>query len=153
MDTDDLTITTIRDGAVCTLIVDGDLDITAASGFLQHASRVVGDRTGRFVLDLAGVTFLDCAGLRALAIAAGFAPGSCPVIVRSLNPAVRRILALAGLNLENSREFNADLGPGTGPRDRMTAQKGFDRAGRASWTCQKHGGEPACTLTATRSSS
>ena len=48
MDTDDLTITTIRDGAVCTLIVDGDLDITAASGFLQHASRVVGDRTGRF---------------------------------------------------------------------------------------------------------
>ena len=129
MDTDDLTITTIRDEAVCTLILDGDLDISAASGFLQSASRVVGDRTERLVLDLAGVTFLDCSGLRALAIAAGFAPGGCPVIVRSLSPAVRRILGLTGLNLENIREFNADLGPGIGLWDHMTAQKELDRAG------------------------
>jgi anti-sigma B factor antagonist len=131
MDTNDLTITTIRDGAVCTLILNGDLDISAASGFLQHASRVVGDRTGRLVLDLAGVTFLDCSGLRTLAIAAGFAPGGCPVIIRSLSPAVRRILALTGLNLENIREFNADPGPGTGLWDHMTTQKELDRAGRS----------------------
>ena len=86
MDTDHLTITTIRDGAVCTLIVDGDLDISAASGFLQHASRVVGDRTERLVLDLAGVTFLDCSELRALAIAAGASATQLSRTFGSLSP-------------------------------------------------------------------
>jgi anti-anti-sigma factor len=124
MDTDDFTIKAIRDGAVCTLILCGELDFYAASGFLQHAARVVDDRTERFVLNLAGITFLDCAGLRALAIATGFAPSSCPVIVRSLSPAVRRIIELTGLDLENFRESNADPGSEAGVWDHLTSQKG-----------------------------
>jgi anti-anti-sigma factor len=103
---------------VYTLLLSGELDFSAASGFLQHAAQVVDDRTERFVLDLAGVTFLDCAGLRALAIATGFAPGSYPVIMESFSPAVRRIIALLGLDLEYFRELNAPLGrdprPGCG---------------------------------------
>jgi ABC-type transporter Mla MlaB component len=63
MDTADLAVKTIRDGAVCTLILSGELDCASASGLVQHAARVVGDRTERFVLDLAGVTFFDYAAL------------------------------------------------------------------------------------------
>ena len=85
MDVDDLTVRTVRDGAVCTLILGGALDLLAAGEFLQHAARVLDDRVERLVLDLAGVTFLDCAGVRALAIATCFAPGGCPVIIRSLS--------------------------------------------------------------------
>jgi hypothetical protein len=38
---------------------------------------VLDDQIERLVLDLAGVTFLDCAGVRALGIATCFAPGGC----------------------------------------------------------------------------
>jgi anti-anti-sigma factor len=125
MDTDDLTITTIRDGAACTLIVSGELCYSSASGFLQYAARVVDDRIEQFVLDLAGVTFLDCTGLRALALVTGFAPGSCPVILRSLSPAVHRIFALLDLDPEKIRDLIADR-PGT----RGLAARSGDRSGR-----------------------
>src|SRR6266567_7648699 len=101
MDADDLTVKTVRDGAVCTLILGGALDLLAADEFLQHAARVLDDRIDRLVLDLAGVTFLDCAGVRALAIATCFAPSGCPVIIRSLSPMARRILELLGLDVES----------------------------------------------------
>src|SRR5689334_24370964 len=66
-------------------ILSGALDLPAADEFLQHAARVLDDRIERLVLDLAGVTFLDCAGVRALATATCFAPSGCPVIIRSLS--------------------------------------------------------------------
>ncbi len=129
MDTDDLTIKTIRAGPACTLVVSGELCYSSASGFLHHAARVVDDRTGRLVLDLAEVTFLDCYGLRALAIVAGFAPGSCPVIMRSLSPAVRRILDLLDLDAEDIRELNTDAGLEAGPRDHVITHKKRGQAG------------------------
>lgn len=99
-----LTISTVRDGPVCTLILSGNLDLTETGGFLEQAALAVDNRTERLVLDLAGVTFLDCAGVRALATAAGFAPGGCPVIIRSLSPIARRTLELLNLRLENIRQ-------------------------------------------------
>ena len=104
MDADDLTVTTVRDGAVCTLILCGDLDLDAAGEFLQRAARVLDDRIERLVLDLAGVTFLDCAGVRALAMAASFALSGCPVIIRSLSPMARRILELLDLDVKSIRQ-------------------------------------------------
>jgi len=47
MDTDDFTIKTIRDGAVCTLILHGELDFSGASGFLQHVARAEPDTAPR----------------------------------------------------------------------------------------------------------
>ena len=111
MDVDDLTVRTVRDGAVCTLILGGALDLLAAGAFLRHAARVLDDRIERLVLDLAGVTFLDCAGVRALAIATRFVPRGCPVVVRSLSPTARRILELVGLDLEHL----AELSPASNP--------------------------------------
>ena len=115
MDEHVLTIKTVRDGPVCTLILDGDLDYSETGGFLAQAALAVDDRTERLVLDLAGVTFLDCAGVRALTMAANFAPGGCPVIIRSLSPRARRIFELLEVDLENLR--HAGSGPGTHKTD------------------------------------
>ena len=126
MDADDLTVTTVRDGAVCTLILCGDLDLDAAGEFLQRAARVLDDRIERLVLDLAGVTFLDCAGVRALAIATCFAPSGCPVIIRSLSPPARRIIALLGTDdIESLRRLTAGLHPQNGLRDGVTCAQGL----------------------------
>ena len=126
MDADDFTVKTVRDGAVCTLILSGALDLLAADEFLQHAARVLDDRIERLVLDLAGVTFLDCAGVRALAIATCFAPGGCPVIIRSLSPPARRIIALLGTDdIESLRRLTAGLQPQNGLRDGVTSEQGL----------------------------
>jgi anti-anti-sigma factor len=111
MDEHALTVKTVRDGPVCALILSGDLGLTETAGFLVPAAVAVDNRTERLVLDLAGVTFLDCAGVRALAMAASFAPSGCPVIIRSLSPMARRILELLDLNLESTRQ--ASPGPRT----------------------------------------
>jgi anti-anti-sigma factor len=106
MDEHALTIKTVRDGPVCTLILSGDLDFFETGGFLEQAALAVDTRTERLVLDLAGVTFLDCAGVRALAMAASFAPGGCPVIIRSLSPMARRMLELLDLDVESIRQVS-----------------------------------------------
>lgn len=126
MDVDDLTVRTVRDGAVCTLILGGALDLLAADEFLQRAARVLDDRVERLVLDLAGVTFLDCAGVRALAIATCFAPGGCPVIIRSLSSPARRIITALGTDdIENLRRLSAGLEPQNGRRDGVTSEQGL----------------------------
>ena len=108
MDADALTVNAVRDGPVSILILCGDLDLAETGGFLDQAALAVDDRTERLVFDLAGVTFLDCTGIRALSIAARLAPSGCPVIIRSLSPVARRIVELLGLDLANLR----DLSPG-----------------------------------------
>jgi anti-anti-sigma factor len=110
-----LTIKPAHDGRICVLTLSGDLDFVAVTGFLMHAARVVDDRTERFVLDLAGLTFLDCAGVRALVIATDFAPSGCPVIIRSLSPGARRILDLLNLDLGHLKQE-----PSAGPEHHDT---------------------------------
>ena len=108
MDAYALTIKTVRDGPICTLILRGELDFLVSAGFLEQAARVVDDRTERLVLDLAEMTFLDCAGVRALVTAVSFAPCGCPIIVRGLSHPARRIIELLDLDLglQNLREFS-----------------------------------------------
>jgi anti-anti-sigma factor len=126
MDVDDLTVQTVRDGAVCTLILRGALDLLAAGEFLQQAARVLDDRIERLVLDLAGVTFLDCAGVRALAIATCFAPDGCPVIIRSLSLPARRIITVQGIDdIENLRRLTTGPQPQNGRRDGVTREQGL----------------------------
>src|SRR5689334_2797533 len=109
-----------------TLILGGALDLLAADEFLQHAARVLDDRIERLVLDLAGVTFLDCAGVRALAIATCFAPSGCPVIIRSLSSPARRIITVLGPDdIENLRRLTAGLHSQNGLRDGVTSEQGL----------------------------
>jgi anti-anti-sigma factor len=106
MDVHALTVNAVRDGPVSTLILCGDLDLPATDGFLEQAALAVDDRTECLVFDLAGVTFLDCTGIRTLSIAARLAPSGCTVIIRSLSPMARRIVELVGLDLANLRELS-----------------------------------------------
>jgi anti-anti-sigma regulatory factor len=123
MDPHALTIKTVRDGPVCTLILRGDLDLLQTGGFLEQAALAVDERTERLGLDLAGVLFLDCAGVRALSIAARFAPGGRPVIIGSLSAMPRRIVELLGLDLANLPGPSLGHGLRHGPRDSRTGQQ------------------------------
>jgi anti-anti-sigma factor len=107
-----LTIKVVRDGQICVLILSGDLDLLAVPGFLMHAAQVIDEPAERFVLDLAGLTFLDCAGARTLAGVTNLLPSGCPVIIRSLSPAARRILDL--LNLDLRQEPSVEDAHGAG---------------------------------------
>jgi len=125
MDAHALTIKTVRDGAGCTLVLRGDLDLLATGRFLEQAALAVDDWTGRLGFDLAGVLFLDCAGVRALRIATRLAPGSCPITIGSLSPMPRRIVELLGLDLDNLRELSPGHGLSDGPGERRTGQQDF----------------------------
>jgi anti-anti-sigma factor len=87
-------------GLVCVLAVSGELDIVTAAGFAADASGMVDAQAERLVLDLSALRFIDCSGARALAAVTHVVRGDCPVVVRSVHPAVRRVLQLMGLNLE-----------------------------------------------------
>jgi len=125
MDAHALTIKTVRDGAGCTLILRGDLDLLETGRFLEQAALAADDQTGRLGFDLAGVLFLDCAGVRALRIATRLAPGRCPVITGSLRPMPRRIVELLGLDPDNLRELSPGHGLRDGPPDNGTGQQDF----------------------------
>jgi anti-anti-sigma factor len=143
MDVRALTIEAVRDGPVCTLLLRGDLDLSAASGFVTQAALVIDDWTRRLVLDLAEVTFLDCTGVRTLRMATTFAPSGCPVIIRSLSPMARRILELLDPDLANLQELSrwrpfapdSDFAvevPGRPPQaPGATARQAGDRPGQA----------------------
>jgi|SRR5689334_5882524 anti-sigma B factor antagonist len=123
MDVHALTVNAVRDGPVSTLILRGDLDLAETGALLEQAALAVDDRTERLVFDLAEVTFLDCAGIRALSIAARLAPGGCMVIIRSLSPMARRIVELVGLDLANLRELSRGQELQDWLRDRGTTQQ------------------------------
>jgi anti-anti-sigma regulatory factor len=123
MDAHALTIKTVRDGPVYTLILRGDLDLLETGGFLEQAALAVDDLTGRLGFDLGGVLFLDCAGVQALRIAARCAPGGCPVIIGSLSPMPRGIVELLGPDLDNLRELSPGRELRDGPRDSRTGQQ------------------------------
>ena len=123
MDAHALMINAIRDGPVSTLILCGDLDLAETDGFLEQAALAVDDRTERLVFDLAGVTFLDCTGLRALSIAARLAPSGSTVIIGSLSPMARRIVELLDLDLANLRELSMGQGFQDWLRDEGTTQQ------------------------------
>ena len=129
MDAHTLTIKTVRDGPVCTLILRGDLDLLQTDRFLEQAALAVDDQTEKLGFDLAGVRFLDCAGVRALRIATRLAPGGCPVIIGSLSGIPRRIVELVGLDLDNLREPNPGSRLRDAPRDGRTGQQDFNPGG------------------------
>ena len=140
MDEHALTVKTVRDGLVCALILSGDLDLSETAGFLGQAALAVDNRTERLVLDLAGVTFLDCAGVRALAMAASFAPRGCPVIIRSLSPMARRILELLDLDAANLRQPVPSHEPQDGPG--LGNQSAGTWPGRSRAVLAATGGDP-----------
>jgi anti-sigma B factor antagonist len=82
------------------LIVEirGEIDILSAPELRDELLRVIRHRGSRLALDLAGVTFIDCAGVGVLLATrrrAQLEDGSVEVIRAS--PRVRRMISLLGL--------------------------------------------------------
>jgi anti-anti-sigma factor len=122
MNAHDLTVSTTQDGQVRVLTVAGDLDVTTAARFMEDAPQAVDGRTERFVWDLAGLTFLDGAGARALAEATLGVPAGCPVIVRSVSRPASHLLGLLDLDLERlGRDAGAAPARPAGPERQPVA--------------------------------
>lgn len=82
-----------------TVTVRGELDHASApelDELLTTEVRV--RRPRRVVLDLRGVTFIDCAGLRPVARAQRLLSPECPLVLRSPSAAVRRLLTITGMD-------------------------------------------------------
>src|SRR5690349_19076218 len=76
----------------------GDVDTNVAETFQDMMLSVMRRQGPSLLLDLSGVSFMDCAGLRALLLTqrrAGMRGGSVSLIAES--PAVRRIIDLLGV--------------------------------------------------------
>ena len=78
--------------------IHGEIDIFSAPGLRDELLRVIRRHGPQLALDLAGVTFIDCAGVNVLLATrrrAGLEDGSVDVIGAS--PRVRRVISLLGL--------------------------------------------------------
>jgi anti-anti-sigma factor len=95
-----LTVTITREGRACVLAVGGELDIATAPALARQAAAALRQPAQRWIIDLAGLEFIDCSGVRALAAAARAVPPSCPVLVRGAGRWVRKILDLLAVPLE-----------------------------------------------------
>jgi anti-anti-sigma factor len=110
-----------RRDRICVVALTGPLDLAGSAELTDCIKAERAARPARLVIDMSGVGIMDFGGARALAAAASPAPGQCPVIVRSLRPAVRRQLALTGLDLgQPAREADPAAAPPRG-RDEILA--------------------------------
>jgi anti-sigma B factor antagonist len=81
-----------------TVILAGELDCASAPALTAWFAEVLAKRPQRLVLDLANVTFVDCAGLTPIARARrALGPGR-PVILRSPVPQVRQLLKITRMD-------------------------------------------------------
>jgi anti-anti-sigma factor len=89
--------TTISDDGTARLAIRGDLDVTSIAALAGELARLADARPARLVIDMSGVSFVDCAAARLLASATAFLPPGQRPVLSSAGPAVRRLLQLTGL--------------------------------------------------------
>lgn len=89
-------------GGVPTLFARGEIDLSGVSSFTLALERLVREPMAPVaVVDLAGVVFIDSAGVRELLKAKLKAEAAeSQLVLRSLSPACRRVLELSGVLAE-----------------------------------------------------
>jgi anti-anti-sigma factor len=87
------------DAGGVTLAPTGELDLATGPVLVGRAREVIAGHPSGLVLDLAGLRFMDCAGLAAVKRVArelrALSPG-CPLVLHSPAPAVRKLLETTG---------------------------------------------------------
>ena len=86
------------DSFEATVTVHGEVDVTTAAVLSGHLDGVTARSPRRLVIDLAGVGFLDSAGLQAFVRVRRQLPENCPVIIRSAQPRLRQVFEITGLS-------------------------------------------------------
>jgi anti-sigma B factor antagonist len=77
--------------------VSGDIDINSAPWLEEHLIRLLGTGGTHLLIDLSGVTFIDCAGLRMLlATCERAGQQECSLHFTALSPQVERLVVLTG---------------------------------------------------------
>lgn len=74
------------------------LDAAGVLAFKERLRQVVGGASGRVVLDLGAVTFLDSSGLGAIVAARKFLPDGTALELAALTPAVERVFRLTRMD-------------------------------------------------------
>jgi anti-anti-sigma factor len=105
--------------------VGGDVDVTAAVPLQDLLLRIMRMHSPCLLLDLSGISFMDCAGLRALVLTrrrAELRNGSMSLIAASA--AVRRILDLTNLrHVFPVQDHRTEIdGASSGPPERVAPQ-------------------------------
>lgn len=85
-------------GHDATIVVRGELDCASAPALSAQLTAVVAGQPHTVVLDLAGVTFMDCSGLTPIARARRMLPAGSPIILRSPARLVRKLLTITHMD-------------------------------------------------------
>ena len=95
---DDFGVTIDSTDGLALVCPSGELDVASAPALRTALARLLGGDHRSLVMDLSGLTFSDCAGLRPVrwAVYEGARVGT-DVRLRDAVPAVRRVLDLTGL--------------------------------------------------------
>ena len=136
-----LNLSSYRYGDHITVALHGELDLTDAAEVADAATAIAATAgQARIVIDLAGLTFIDCSGLRALVqVMNGAREAGGDLLLAAPHPRVRRILALTGLvgvlsvypSVEEAERSNGQpRRAGRQPRARMVPVPG--QRGRAT---------------------
>lgn len=92
-----LKITTSKDGAEYTFMLDGRLDTITAPDLEAKINEVVGDAT-KLILDLGSLEYISSAGLRVLLGAVQAMDGKGDMVVRDLTQSVMEVFELTGFS-------------------------------------------------------
>jgi anti-sigma B factor antagonist len=95
--TDLLTVEVSEPAPMARLIVTGEVDSSSAPLLREHIDTLLDGTLSELTIDLAGVTFLDSAGLCVLAAAHRRVSGTIPLRVLASSRAVIRPLQITGL--------------------------------------------------------
>jgi len=82
------------------IVVRGEVDLANADTLLKRLILLAHPATGEIILDLISVTFMDCAGLHAVAAVARHAQArGGSLCIGAASPAVARLFQLSGFQL------------------------------------------------------
>lgn len=98
MSTEYLNVRVERWGQLCVLAVSGEMDACSSATFADGMAAAAESAARRVIVDLSGLRFIDCGAARILAAVVRPEPGRPPVVVRSVRPAVRRVLNLIAVD-------------------------------------------------------
>jgi anti-anti-sigma factor len=101
--------TVSRDGNIALITLNGELDALTAPGFRDELKRATENpvNVSHLVLDVANVSYLSSAGMRALAYARQKLPDGVRIVLVGANDMVQRTIRLVGFqyNLELSDQI------------------------------------------------
>ena len=103
------------------IAVTGDLDLGTAEDFLARLTALIGSARRDIDLDLSGVTFIDCSGLRALtAVDTRVRANGATARLTAMSPVVIRLLELANAIWDTTAPAAAPTAAGGGPAHAAT---------------------------------